>query len=149
MLRRLLRFFTESVGLKIVALILALILWFYVGKELSRESEGNRSFLKRLFPSEGVMAKKLVISPAIEGSPRSGYEVDKASVTLAPSYCIAVGTKDLLDNITIAPTMPINVDGASKSFVRSIPLRPIPGVYMEETATQVSIPIQRINKNSQ
>ena len=149
MLRRIFRFFTKNIGLKIVALILALILWFYVGKEVSRESEGNRHFMKRLFPSEGVMAKKLVISPVIVGNPRSGYEVDQANVTLAPGYCIAVGTKDLLDNITIAPTMPINVDSAAKSFTRSVPLRSIPGVYMEETTTQVSIPIQKTNKSPQ
>jgi YbbR domain-containing protein len=140
--RFIIRLFTKNIGLKIVSLMLALVLWFYVGKEIARESEGERSFLKRIFPSEGVTAKKLKIVPVIEGNPRRGFEVDAEKATLIPSYCIAVGTKDLLEKIDIVPTAPINVDGASKPFTRSVPLKSIPGVYMEETAARVTVSIQ-------
>ena len=136
--------FTNNAGLKITALILALLLWFYVVNELNKGSEVDRQFLDKVLPSDGVMAKKLAIKPIFIGTPRSGYVIDSKKAIIVPEYCIVVGQKDLLSRMRFAYTMPIDVRGISKSFTKSVPLNPIaPGIFMEETLVQVTVPVER------
>jgi YbbR domain-containing protein len=135
---------TKNASLKLVALILALVLWFYVVNELNKGSEVDRQFLNKVLPSDGVMAKKLMIKPVFIGTPRSGFAVDSTKAVIVPEYCIVVGQKDLLLRTRFAYTMPIDVRGISKPFTKSVPLNPIaPGIFMEETLVQVTVPIER------
>ena len=46
------KFFTKNIGLKFMALILALALWFYIVNELKKGSEEERQFLNRVLPRE-------------------------------------------------------------------------------------------------
>ncbi len=138
------KLFTKNAGLKLVALVLALVIWFYVVNELNKGSEVDRQFLNKVLPSDTVMAKKLVIKPVFIGTPRSGYVVDNKKAIIVPEYCIVVGQKELLSRTRFAYTMPIDVRGISKPFTKSVPLNPIaPGIFMEETLVQVTIPIER------
>jgi YbbR domain-containing protein len=137
-------FFTKNAGLKITALVLALLLWFYVVNELNKGSETDRQFLSKVLPSDGVVAKKLSIKPILVGVPRQGYMIDVRRVVIVPEYCIVVGKKDLLSRTRFTYTMPIDVGGVSKPFTKSVPLSPIaPGIYMEETLVQVTVPVER------
>lgn len=138
------KFFTQNIALKIIALILALALWFYIVNELNKGSEEEVQFLKRILPSEGVVGKKLIIRPIFVGKPRPGFFIDHKKAVVVPEYCIVVGTKELLGKIRFAYTMPIDVVGASKSFTKSVALNPIaPGIYMEETLVQVMVPVEK------
>lgn len=144
MLRFLDKFFTKNMGLKLTALILTLVLWFYVVGELNKGGEEERQFLKKILPPEGMAAKKLSIRPIFVGHPRQGYVVDNKNVTISPDYCIVVGSKELVGKIRFVYTMPIDVTAASKSFIKSVALNPIaPGVFMEETLVQVNVPVER------
>jgi len=144
MLRSIKKFFTKNLGLKIGALFLALILWFYIVNELNKGSEEERQFLSKVLPSEGLTAKKLSIKPIMIGTPRWGYTVDPRKAVVVPEYCIVVGTKNLLSKIRFAYTMPIDLRGISRSFTISVPLSPIAqGIYMEETLVQVTVPVER------
>ncbi len=141
------QFFEKNIGFKITALILALALWFYIVKELNTGSEEERQFLNKVLPQEGVVAKRLSIRPIFVGKPRWGYGVDNKNVAIVPEYCIVVGTKELLGKIRFAYTMPVDVGGAYKPFTKSVPLSPIaPGVYMEETLVQVTVPMEKVNR---
>jgi len=147
MLRPLRNFFTKNIGLKFTALILALALWFYIVNELKKGSEEENQFLNRLLPSEGVIAKKLTIKPIFIGHPRPGFVVADKKIVVVPEYCIVVGTKDLLDKIRFAYTMPVDITGAYKSITKSVALNPIaPGVYTEETLVQVTVPVERASQ---
>ena len=138
------KIFTNYAGLKITALVLALVLWFYVVNELNKGSEVDRRFLNKVLPSEGVVAKKLLIKPVFIGAPRQGYIIDRRRVVIVPDYCIVVGEKDLLSRIPFAYTTPIDIRGISKPFTKSVPLNPIaPGIFMEETLVQVTVPVER------
>lgn len=135
---------TKNSGLKLIALILALVLWFYVVNELNKGSEVDRQFLNKVLPSDGVMAKKLTIKPVFIGTPRSGFSIDSKKAVIVPEYCIVVGQKDLLSRTRFAYTMPIDVRGISKPFTKSVPLNPIaPGIFMEETLVQVTVPVEK------
>ena len=88
----------------------------------------------------------LSIMPVFIGTPRSGFMVDHEKAVVVPEYCIVVGTKELLDKVRFIYTMPIDVSGASKPFTKSVALNPIaPGIYMEETLVQVTVPIESKN----
>jgi len=130
--------------MKIISLILALALWFYIVNELKKGSDEERQFLKKVLPSEGVVAKKLTIKPMFIGKPRRYYIIDNKKVVVVPEYCIVVGTKELLGKIKYAYTTPIKVGGIRKTFTTAVPLNPIaPGVYMEETLVQVTVPVEK------
>lgn len=138
-------FFTKNIGLKFMALILTLALWFYAVNELKKGSEEDRLFLSRMMPQEGMVAKKLSIMPIFIGRPRSGFTVAVKKAVVVPEYCIVVGNKDLLEKIRFIYTMPVEVSGVYKSFSKEVSLNPIsPGIYMGETLVEVTVPIERI-----
>ena len=146
-MKRLVDLFTKNIGLKTVALILSLALWFYIVNELNKGTEEDKQLLKNILPSEGIAAKKLVIRPIFVGRPRLGYRIVNDKVLVVPEYCIVVGTRELLGKIRFAYTMPIDVSGAYKSVTSSVPLNPIaPGVYMEETLVQVTVPVEKTSR---
>jgi len=142
--RSLINLFTGRVGLKITALILALVLWFYVVDELNKGSEEERQFLNKVLPSEGVVAKKLTIKPIFIGAPKYGYSIDVKKAVVLPEYCIVVGSKELLSKVRFIYTMPVDARGISKTFTTAVPLNPIaPGIFMEDTLVQVTVPVER------
>lgn len=139
------RMLTENVGLKIVSLILAVIAWFYIVDELHKGTSEEEQFIAKMIPSEGVAAKKLPIKTIFIGKVRPGYEISRDKIVVSPDYCIVVGTRELLGKIRFAYTTPIDVSGANKSFTKSVPLNPIaPGIFMEETLVQVTVPVDRV-----
>lgn len=130
--------------MKAVSLVLAVIVWFYIVGELNKGSVEERQLLQRFLAAENMAAKKLLIRPLIIGRPRSGYVVQKEKAIIVPEYCIVVGSRDMLANTRFIYTMPVDVDGATKSFTKSVPLNPIaPGIYMDETLVQVTVPIEK------
>ena len=138
------KFFTKHIGLKLMALILALALWFYIVNELKKGNEEERQFLNQVLPQEGLTARKLSIMPIFIGKPARGFMVDPRKAVVSPEFCIVVGTKDLLGKIRFVYTMPIDIAGVSKSFTKSVALNPIaPGIYTEETLVQVIVPVEK------
>jgi len=138
------KLFTKNISLKIISLFLALIAWFYIVKELHKGSEEDVQLLKQILPSENIVGKKLIIKPIFIGKTRWGYDIARDRVVVIPEYCIVVGTRDMLGKVKYVFTVPIDVAGIDKTFTKSVPLNPIaPGVYMEETLVQVTVPVER------
>ena len=136
--------FTENIGLKATALVLALVLWFYIVNELNKGTDEEKQFLSKVLPTGGMVAKKLVIKPVFVGTPRFGYMVDPRKALVVPEYCIVVGSKDMLGKVRFAHTMPIDIRGVSKPFAKSVAMSPIaPGVYSEETLVDVTVSVER------
>lgn len=144
MLEFLRRFFVKHLGLKILSLILALLVWFYIVNELNKGSLEEMQLLRRMLPTDGLVAKKIMIKPVFVGKPHWGYKVKSDQAIIVPEYCIVVGSRDMLGKVKFAYTMPIDIRKTAKSFTVSVPLNPIaPGVYMEETLVQVTVPIEK------
>jgi YbbR domain-containing protein len=145
MLKFVRKFFTENIGLKLLSLALALIAWFYIVQALNEGSQEEMQFLRKILPSEGMVAKKLTIKPIFIGKPKGGYVMLPDKVVVTPSFCIVVGTKDVLENVRFAYTMALDISGLNKTVTRSVPLSPIaPGVYMEETLVEVTVPVEKV-----
>lgn len=138
------KIFLKDIGLKFTAFILTLALWFYIVSELHKGSEEDQRLLNNVLPKENIAAKKLAIKPVFTGRTRYGYVMDNKRVVVMPEYCIVVGTKALLENITYSYTVPIDIGMASSTFTKSVALSPIaPGIYMEETLVQITVPIEK------
>ena len=136
--------FTKHLLLKALSLVLALLVWFYIVNELNKGSNEELELLKKMRPGEGIVAKKLIIVPVFIGKPSWGNVVRRDQVTVAPEYCMAMGPKNVIGNIRSAYTVPIDLKRASKPFIAQAALNPIsPGVYMEETLVQVTVPIEK------
>jgi len=145
MFRSIKELFTENIGLKLLALVLALLAWFYIVKELNKGSQDDVQMLRKIMPAESIAAKKLTIKPVFLGKPRNGYSVVTDKITVSPPYCIVVGNRDVLMRIQFAYTVPILITGVDKPFTKAVPLNAIaPGVYMEETLVDVTVPVERI-----
>ncbi len=139
------KFFTENLLLRIVSLVLALGLWFYIVNELDKGSEQEMRLIKKIFPSQGMVAKKLPIRPVFMGSPRRGFEIIKEKAVVVPDFCIVVGSRELLERVKYVSTVPIDINGQFKPFNTSVALNPVSqGIFMEETLVQVTVPIEKI-----
>jgi YbbR domain-containing protein len=136
--------FTKHLFLKFLSLMLALLVWFYIVNELNKGSNEEMALLKKMRPGEGMVAKKLMINPVFVGKPSWGNIVRRDQVVVVPDYCVVMGTKDTLIKVSSANTMPIDLKRVSKTFIAQVALSPIaPGVYMEDTPVQVTVPIEK------
>lgn len=136
--------FTKHLFLKFLSLMLALLAWFYIVNELNKGSNEELEFLRRMHPNESMVAKKLMISPVFTGKPSWGNSVRRDQVAIVPEYCIVMGSRNILGKVKSAYTMPIDLKGTSKTFTAQVALNSIaPGVYMEETLVQVTVPIEK------
>ncbi len=136
--------FTKHLLLKVLSLILALLVWFYIVNELNKGPNTEMELLKKIRPGEGMVAKKLTIRPVFVGRPSKGNIVKRDEAVIVPDYCMVMGAKSVLGKIKFAYTMPIDIKMASKTFTTQVALNSIaPGVYMEETLVQVTVPIEK------
>ena len=140
-LTRLLR---ENMFLKMVSLLLAIGLWFYIVSELDKGSEEERVAFQRMFPSYETISKKLPIKPILVGKPRRGYHVAEEKVIPEPGYCLVVGPRNILRNAKYIFTLPIDVEGESAPFTRAVAIRSVaPGIFVENTLVAVTVPVER------
>ena len=136
--------FTKHLLLKFLSLILALLVWFYIVNELNKGPNEEIELLRKMRPGEGMVAKKLMIKPVFVGRPSWGNSVKRDEVTIVPEYCVVMGSRNILGKVKSAYTMPIDLKRASKTFTAQAALSPIaPGVYMEETLVEVTVPIEK------
>ena len=144
MLEYLKNFFTKHLALKLLSLILALLVWFYIVNELNKGSLEELQLVHKILPTEGLIAKKLVIKPVFVGNPHWGYQINREQAVVIPEYCMVVGPRTTLEKLNFAYTIPVEVKRAVKTFTTSATLSPVaPGVYMEETLVQVIVPIEK------
>jgi len=144
MLQSIKNFLTKHLFLKFLSLMLALLAWFYIVNELNKGPNEELELLRNMHPAEGMLAKKLMISPIFVGKPSWGNSVRRDQVAIVPEYCIVMGSRNVLDKVKSAYTMPIDLKKVSKTFTAQVALSPIaPGVYMEETLVQVTVPIEK------
>ena len=136
--------FTKHLVLKILSLVLALLAWFYIVNELNKGPNEELELLKKMRSHEGMMAKKLMISPVFAGKPSWGNSVRRDQVAIVPEYCVVMGSRNVLSKVKSVYTVPIDLKGVSKTFIAQVALNPIaPGIYMEETFVQVTVPIEK------
>jgi len=104
--------FVEDWGLKILALTITLVLWFFVS---ARQSE-----------------REVTVEPRIEGKPAPTFEVKEITVT--PNKVKIQGPADRLNTIERV-TLPVSVEGRRESFETRGTALPMPNPYVEPLNT--------------
>lgn len=133
----------NNLGLKLVALLLALICWFFVLGEVRKmlpEKKGE-IYTKQM---SRIITKQVPIQIVLEGEPAEGFRVERGKILVNPSVCIVAGERSFLEEVSYIRTMPINVSGRSKSFNDTVKLEPISKEMAgADVAVEVIVPIEK------
>ncbi|MBL7072026.1 MAG: YbbR-like domain-containing protein [Candidatus Omnitrophica bacterium] len=131
----------NNLGLKILSLILAIGTWFYINMELTNvKIEEEKAIFSMLHYD--VVSKKLPIQLTIVGKVRSGYKVDTEGITIDPEICAVIGPKNMLENVEIARTIPVDISEYTQNITKDLALAPIAkGMELKNYFVKVFIPI--------
>lgn len=135
------RWITNNLGLKILSLVLAIITWLYVTQVLAKlKSEEEKAIFSMLHYD--VTSKTLPIQLTIVGEVKEGYEIVTDGVTIAPETCVVIGPDNILNEVSFARTMPIDISEHTKDVSKQIALAPIaPGIALKDKFVKVYVPI--------
>jgi YbbR domain-containing protein len=117
--------FVEDWGLKILALMITLVLWFFVS---AHQSE-----------------REVAVEPRIEGKPAPAFEVKE--VTITPSKVKVQGPADRVNAIERV-TLPISVEGRRESFDTRAAALPMSDPAVESPNT-VNVHVTIVSSESQ
>lgn len=132
---------TNNLGLKLLALFLAIITWFYIVVELQKGVVEEVGVFQRIFPYR-VLSKPIPIKLNLVGEPPKGYVVDYDNIAIVPSKFIMVGPKSFLKKISSAITQPIDISEHTKTVVKDVSITPpAPGIAIKDKFIKVTIPI--------
>jgi len=137
----------NNIGLKLIALILAILTWFYVVGELNKVSliEENAP-LSAYYPYK-LQSKYLTILPRFDGAAPSGYKIDDKKVEIEPRECFVLGPAGIIERLDYIQTKAINISEYTKSFKTKVGLRPIGGIKLPgEDFVTVSVPVVKKDK---
>lgn len=141
---RIKKWITHNFWLKVTALILAFTTWSYVTWQLEKAKEEEQRAMFSMIHYDFV-SKVLPIEVTIAGKVRDGYEVVQNGITISPTDCLVIGPKNILSDITVAKTLPIDISGHNKDIDKRISLAPIPGgISAKDEFIKIHIPIAKI-----
>lgn len=135
---------SKNFWLKIIALSLAVILWFYADVEVKRAPGDSRSPFWMGYAQEN-MIKEVQIVPAISGVPAEGRVMDRERIVVKPAAEFIIGPKRIIEKVNSLKTVQINITGQSKTYTLTVPLESIKGVrfYGAAGVADVTIPIEK------
>jgi YbbR domain-containing protein len=135
--------------IKVIALVLALCTWSYIGGQLYRESISKESETASLIEvsGENIVAKSLPIYVKIEGEPASGYRVALNRISVNPSHSVVAGPPDIIEDISYITTEPVTVQGKNNTVKVNVKIAPLQGCKIGyDGFVNVTIPISRMKR---
>ncbi len=135
--------------LKIVALIFAVITWFYV-INLIEDTTGKKTILAKMLPSYSRMiSKKLFVKAIFVGELPEKYKLIMEKVKIDPPYFIVAGPKFILNKVDRLETAPIDISKYRRTAIYEAQISSMgPNVDTEKLLVKVTIPIKIIETDS-
>ncbi|MFH1752791.1 MAG: YbbR-like domain-containing protein [Candidatus Omnitrophota bacterium] len=134
-------FFVNNFGLKLLALLLAIVTWVYVVVELQEGVVAERSALQSILPPYRLLSKKVPIKLNIIGEPKAGYGVAYDRIAIKPNEFLIVGPKSIIERLTSIDTEPVDITGSSKTFMKDVSIVPPTKGIIREKFVTVTVPI--------
>ncbi len=133
----------NNFALKIMALLLAVISWFYIMGEIEGTGYSQKSVFEFSFP-ERYADKMVPIKINITGLPAAGYHSSLEKVYLNPKYCLVVGPHSLVKHLDYVLTEAIDISGADKTVTKQVALQKIANLRLTSNKkfVEVTIPIE-------
>ncbi|MFH0771085.1 MAG: YbbR-like domain-containing protein [Candidatus Omnitrophota bacterium] len=137
-------FLGKNFWLKISALILAVITWYYVDVEIGRSPSDERRSFWIEYTHENII-KEVKILPVIVGRPAEDYILRLDKVTVKPDTTFIIGPKRIISKIVSIKTAQIDITGQKKVCSLTVPLELIRGVrfYGPSGVVDITIPIEK------
>ena len=133
-----------SALLKLAALAVALLTYFYIHNEIYNDEKNNSSDAS--YKLIKLTAKNLPIKVRLETTPPEGYRVLENEVTSIPAMVTAIAPEALLENTWDAQTSIVDVSENTKTTTKRVPLESVAGIHLvgEPYTVEVTIPIEKI-----
>ena len=137
----------KNFWLKVLALFLAVIVWFYILGELRKAAEKEGKVFERILPFR-VSSKSVPIKATIVGQLASGYRIRYKDIEIKPDNYVLIGPKNMLRGIFFVTTEAIDVGEYTKPVTKKAGIETIgPGIIADERFfVTVTIPIEKIPK---
>lgn len=132
----------RNISIKIVALLLALILWFYI-----ENITGENPFMpKREIFKADVAAVYIPIEPRFRGALPRGYALDREKTRVIPENILIIGEREFTEQITKIYTVPINITGFTRTIELDIPLEVLgQKLNIEGSMVKVRVAVERVS----
>jgi len=132
----------NNIALKLLALVLALMTWVYVG-ELN-EDDSSKTFVQRFLSSSYLVSKKLYVQLNFTGELPKGYKLMQDDLKVTPAYIVVVGPSKVLANKEYIFTKPIDLGEYTKTNTLEIGLENISRtIKVEKTNVEVFVPVKK------
>ncbi|OGW75321.1 MAG: hypothetical protein A2Z72_01115 [Omnitrophica bacterium RBG_13_46_9] len=139
---RIKQFFLHNIGLKLLALVLAFVTWFYVGEVTKTDTE--KTVLQKLLFQPNYISKRVEIKPVYRGVAPAGYKFIDKNVKVTPEYLFIVGSAKILSSIDAIFTKPINLGEYTVSKTVDMELESFsPSIRFQTTKVQVFLPFEK------
>ena len=141
------RLIIKNFWLRVLALFLAVLVWFYVMGELNKDKTHDSSLFERMLPYRAT-TKEVPIKVTLIGEPASGYKVIENDISVIPSRCLLVAPTNILDEVDHISTEEIYLNEFTRSISKDIKIKPISsGITLEKDfLIRVTIPIKKIEQ---
>ncbi|MEE8359999.1 MAG: YbbR-like domain-containing protein [Candidatus Omnitrophota bacterium] len=134
-------FFLNNFGLKLLALLLAIVTWAYIVIELQEGVVTERAALQSILPPYRLVSKKVPIKLNMVGEPKSGYAVAYDRIVIKPNEFLIVGPKSIISKLTSIETEPVDITGSTKTFMKDVSIVPPTKGVIKEKFVTITVPI--------
>ncbi len=139
---------TNNLGLKVVSLVLAVATWFYITAELRKNREEEERAIVNMLRYD-VVSKRLPIQLTLVGNLQEGYHIDTEGVTVTPPRCLVIGPKHILENVSTARTVPVDISEYTRDITREVEIAPLAkGIRPQSVFVTVFIPIEKTSEHT-
>jgi hypothetical protein len=133
-----------SALLKITALTVAVLTYFYIHNEIYNTEKNNP--VDDSYKLIKLTAKSLPVKVRLETTPPEGYRILEDRVSSTPAMVTVIAPEALLENTWDAQTSIVDVGENTKTVTRRVPLENVAGVHLvgEPYLVEVTVPIEKI-----
>lgn len=133
-----------SALLKLAALAVALLTYFYIHNEIYSSEKNNSADAS--YKLIKLTAKNLPVKVRLETTPPEGYKILENEVSSVPEVVTAIGPEALLENTWDAQTSIVDVSESTKTVTKRVPLENVAGIHLvgDPYYVEVTIPIEKI-----
>jgi YbbR domain-containing protein len=130
--------------LKLAALVVALITYFYIHNEIYNVEKNN--ITDPSYKLIKLTAKNLPVKTRLESTPPDGYRIIEDRVTVSPAQVVVIGPEALLENAWNAETAIVDISENTKTISKKIPIESVAGIHVvgQPYNVEVSVPIEKI-----
>ena len=134
-----------SLFLKLVALIFAVVTYFYIHDAINRSENNVTDPSYKLIK---LTAKNLPVKVRLATAPPEGYRIAEEGVSSNPSEVVVIGPEALLEEDSTAETALVDVSENTHLVTKRIPLESVAGIHLVGGSydVEVTVPIEKIEE---